>query len=69
MWYLYKQQLTSGSPTLIKESDSLDDLKREANRLATIDGCLEHLWDCPPDLKNYELFVGYKFIIRDSKTS
>lgn len=67
MWILYKQQLPSGSPIVIMKSASLDALKTEARSLAMNDGCLEHLWEGPPELKTYEMFVGdkYKFIIRD----
>jgi hypothetical protein len=49
------------------ESDSLDALKTEATRLATDDGCLDHVWVFSDDLKNYEMSVDdkYKFIIRE----
>ncbi len=72
MWYLYKRQLPSGSPISkkIKESDSLDDLKREAENLAGDDGCSDYAWSYtiePGVLKTYEMPVDdkYKFIIRE----
>ena len=72
MWYLYKRQLLSGSPISkkIKESDSLDDLKREAEKLAKDDGCSDYSWGHFIELgvrKSYEMFVDnkYKFIIRE----
>lgn len=72
MWYLYKRQLPSGSPISkkIKESDSPDDLKREAERLAKDDGCSEHFWGHfiePGQQESYEMPVDkkYKFIIRE----
>lgn len=72
MWNLCKQQETSdglAELTLIKESDSFDELKAEARRLAILDGCLpdNQLWVGSDDLKNYQLSVNnyYKFVIRN----
>jgi hypothetical protein len=72
MWYLYKRQLPSGSPISkrILESDNLDNLKREAEKLARNDGCSDHSWGHfiePGVQKSYEMVVDnkYKFIIRE----
>jgi hypothetical protein len=49
------------------ESDSLDALKTDTTRLASDDGCLDHIWVFSDELKNYEMSVydKYKFIIRE----
>ena len=45
---LYKQIIedsgVSADPLLIAESESIDNLKKEAQKLAAIDGCIEYAW-------------------------
>jgi len=73
MWKLYKQQgassTSAGELDLIMESDSLNDLKSEARRLAMLDGCLpsDQFWMCSEGPRYHELTVDdrYKFIIRE----
>jgi hypothetical protein len=75
MWKLYKQQGLSGSPVeeseliLIRESDSLDDLKSEARKHVNKDGYFleDKVWLRRLEQNYYELSVGekYRIIIRD----
>lgn len=73
---LYKQMLDepviSNDLQLICESGSVDKLKKEACRLAALDGCIEFAWltgtDSNPEFQfPHELTVNdsYRFIIRD----
>jgi hypothetical protein len=73
---LYKQLIHDErivqDPVLIIEEGMLEDLKREAQRLAALDGCIEYAWvtgkDSNPEFQfPYELTVNdtYRFIIRE----
>lgn len=73
---LYKQIIegcaASAEPLLIAESESIDDLRKEAQKLAAIDGCIEFAWlsgsdSNPPYQFPYELTVNdtYRFVIRE----
>ncbi len=73
---LYRQYLDAeGIATeqqLIADSGSLEELKREAQRLAALDGCIEYAWLSGSDSNPrhdfpYELSVNdaYRFVIRD----
>ena len=73
---LYKQNIDdsgiASDPILVIESGTLEDLKREAQRLAALDGCIEYAWLIASDLNPeyqfpYELTVNdtYRFVIRE----
>ena len=73
---LYKQIIedsgVSADPLLIAESESIDNLKKEAQKLAAIDGCIEYAWlsgsdSNPPYQFPYELTANdvYRFVIRE----
>jgi len=70
---LYKQEIvksdtTKTELTLISEGESMEELKRKAERLAILDGFTEFMWEFGDNQDEYtQMNVGekYLFIIRD----